>query len=92
MKSQFLSCPVCNTVTISATLAPAVLRINQFSYSKKITKIMQHRDMTKHLLLSSNRVKMDLQEKSCDEVRCMKLLKYCPTVGCISGVGLFGFS
>ena len=30
---------------------------------------MQHRDMTTHLLLSSNMVKMDLQEKSCDEVR-----------------------
>jgi len=69
MKSQFLSCPVCNIVTISVTLASAVLSINQFSYSKQITKIMQHWDMTKHLLLSSKRVKMDLQEKSCDEVR-----------------------
>jgi len=67
MKSQFLSCPVCNIVTISVTLASAVLSINQFSYSKKITNIMQHRDMTKHLSLN-NRVKMDLQEKSCDEV------------------------
>ena len=53
---------------------------------------MQHRDMTTHLLLSSNRVKVDFQEKSCDEVRRMKLLKYCPTVSSISGVGLFGFS
>jgi len=79
-KSQFLSCPVCNIVTISATLAPAVLSINQFSYSKKITKIMQHRDITKHLLLSTNRVKMELQEKSCDEVRRMKLLMYCPII------------
>lgn len=48
MRSQILRCPVCNRVTntISATLTLAVLSINQFSYSTKITKIMQHRDMT----------------------------------------------
>jgi hypothetical protein len=45
-----------------------------------------------HLLLSSDRVKIDFWDKGCDDVSWMELLKYCPMVGSgISGAGLFGF-